>query len=360
MRKKKFFFNIILCFFEIFYKIGFLVVIFFKKKFGSSKIFPFRVISVGNLSVGGTGKSVFVFYLINNLKRFNCAVVLRGYKGQNEKNLSSFLVCDGKNIFCEAFFCGDEAYMFAYMLNVPVVVGSSRLKSCNLLEKFIFNDDKKIDVVVLDDAYQNFHVKKDCQILLLDAKFPFSNGHCLPAGRLREKNYSRADFIILTRADRVNLEVLNKIKTEMLCDFDQQSIFFAKHKIGNVSRLNLHNIDHEKIKGKKFFVVAAIASFEYFVESVKKLGVSLFDVKEYRDHYNYKIKDIIFCLEVVKNNQLDGIITTQKDWVKIFPVIRKMSGWENFPFYILDVSFEFLSKKEHDFFLKKLEEKLKQ
>ena len=187
---EKYFFKI-LCFFELFYK----CVFFFKKKyknfFQKKFISSFKIISIGNLSVGGTGKTVFSQFLIKNLENLKGSVVLRGYGGENEKTPENFLVSNGIDIFCDSFFCGDEAFMLANSLEVPIVIGKNKKKSCLILEQFESNEKQKIDYIILDDAYQNFSIKKNVEILLLDAIKPFENGHCLPAGRLREKDLSR-------------------------------------------------------------------------------------------------------------------------------------------------------------------------
>jgi tetraacyldisaccharide 4'-kinase len=181
-----------LFFLELFYQAGFFLVTRFKRYRGNKSV-PFKVISVGNLSVGGTGKSVFVQFLSKKLDRPS-AILLRGYKRKNKKNI--LIDIDNKNKYRPSDV-GDEALMFSQKLDSPIVVGKSRIKSVELLKKYCENKNKKIKFLLLDDGYQNFQLKKDCEILLLDARAPFDNNHCLPAGRLREKDFSRADIIIL-------------------------------------------------------------------------------------------------------------------------------------------------------------------
>ncbi len=352
-----------LCFLEIFYKVGFACILFFKKKIYKSRSFPFKVISVGNLSVGGTGKSVFVQFLIKKfinkpshsslqsalmrdgglrLTGKKCAIVLRGYKGKNEKTGKSFLVSDGKAIFCQPDFCGDEAFMLVQNCKVPIVVGSDRAKSCNLLaQKF-----KDLDIVILDDAYQNFSVKKDYEFLLLDARKPFENGHCLPAGRLREKDYSRANEIILTHADLVNPDVLDNIKNNLLLSFDKTKIFSGKHKVSGLFLLNSKKINLDEVKNKNLLVFAGIGSFDQFVQSVKSLDVEIFKTINYLDHHKYKTKDLKNIIKIIKDNNLHGAITTQKDWVKLLSLIKEREDWQSLPLFVLNISFDFLLEKE--------------
>jgi len=325
-----------LCLLEKFYKLGFIVVLFLKRN--SNKPFlGFKTFSVGNLSVGGTGKSVFVQFLVDSLKNKEkkCAVVLRGYRSKIEKTKKSYLISDEKNIFYEPEFCGDEAFMLAQNLKIPVVVGQDRGKSCLLLK------GKKIDSVILDDAYQNYHVKKDVEILLLDAKKPFENGHCLPAGRLREKDYSRADVIILTHADNVSQEQIFKIKNNLLKDFDPERIFAGRHKAEDLS-----------LAGGNYLAFAGIGTFQYFLQSVKESNINITKTLEYPDHHSYSKKDLDNILSLIKDNALDGAITTQKDWCKLLPLIKKLPKELNVPIHVLNINFEFLSKSDHNKFLK--------
>ncbi|MCF7799560.1 tetraacyldisaccharide 4'-kinase [Candidatus Babeliales bacterium] len=362
---EKYFF-IILCFLEFFYKIGFHFILFLKKN-KSKPILPFKVISVGNLSAGGTGKSVFVQFLANNLlnQKTECAVVLRGYKSKIEKSKKSFLISDfifnKKQIFCDTIFCGDEAFMLAQNLQVPVVVGKNRYKSCLLLK------NKNIKTVILDDAYQNFSVNKDFEILLLDAKKPFENHHCLPAGKLREKDYSRADAIILTHADKISHNQLQNIKNNYFKNFNKDFIFAGKHSTDSLSEnlINSENlqskiIDIQKFENKKLLAFAGIGSFEYFLSSLNFCNLKISKALEYTDHYNYSEKDLILIFNLIKKNNLNGAITTQKDWYKILPIIKKIKNYHQalMPIYVLNISFEFLSKKEHNNFVKVLSEKM--
>ena len=164
-----------LCLLEPLYRAGFFIAQFYRKKMGGTVV-PFSVLSVGNLSVGGTGKSVVVSFLGNLL-----------------------------------------------------VVGADRLRSCQLLEVWSRKTDNVVKTVILDDAYQNYKIFKNVEILLLDARKPFDNEHALPAGRLREKNYRRAHFFFLMHADQVSPAFLHFIATNLLIGVDEKFIFAGKH-----------------------------------------------------------------------------------------------------------------------------------
>ncbi len=335
---------IFLCILEKIYLISFKLVSYFKKKSGNKKV-NFKVISVGNISVGGTGKSVFAQFLIKNLKQ-NGAVISRGY-GSNLKN--NLIVSDGNKIFYPATVIGDEPFMIADKLKVPVIVGKDRFKSATILEnhfkKISLNEkDKSPSFIVLDDSYQNFSLKKDFEILLLDARKPFENGHCLPAGKLREKDISRADAIVFTHAN-------NESSEELLSNSSSLPVFYGKHKVSNLLHLNKKNVDIKNLLSKKVLAFAGIGNFSYFLQSVKDLNLNVTKEIEYPDHYKFSEQDLKSILNSLKEDNCDCVITTSKDWVKILPLLEKIKNWQALPIYVLEIEFAFLTNSERIRFL---------
>jgi tetraacyldisaccharide 4'-kinase len=344
---------LILCCLEKIYCPIFFITQFFKRK-NSNKIATYlKIVSIGNLSVGGAGKSVFTGYLVQFLGASRCSIISRGYGGKiGRKNIlgkENVLVSDGKNVLSSPDICGDEPFMLAQSLHVAVVVGKDRYKSCEIINN-IFNS--KIAYVILDDGYQNHKLKKDCEILLLDARSPFGNGHCLPAGCLREKDYSRANLIVLTHADEVAAEKISEIKTKFLSKFDSKKIFSGKHKQAGIFLFDEQKIEVNDYKNKNFLVIAAIGSFSGFVQSVENLGIQVAQKLQYPDHYNYSESDIIKFLDIIKKHDLAGIITTQKDWTKLSFLVKKDSchaesnSVSSLPIFISRVTFEFLSEQD--------------
>ncbi|MCH8320732.1 MAG: tetraacyldisaccharide 4'-kinase [Acidobacteria bacterium] len=156
------------------------------------------VISVGNLTVGGTGKTPLVGFLAQILKKagYQPVILSRGYKRSNKSAV--LLVSDIREIFCGPEECGDEPYLLARKLEgVPVVVGNSRYQAGRLLE-----DRYPNLIYILDDGYQHIQLKRNLNILILDATDPFGGHHLLPTGRLREptRALARADAIVITRS----------------------------------------------------------------------------------------------------------------------------------------------------------------
>jgi tetraacyldisaccharide 4'-kinase len=313
---------------EIFYRIGFSIVVYFKKR--KQLTVPFFVISVGNLSVGGTGKSPLVIYLSKKISG-NGVIITRGYgRLSGDKNLliSAYKSANLREV-------GDEAMMFLSKTSLPVAVGANRRRSVKLIL------DKKINVdyVILDDGYQNFQLKKDFEILLLDARAPFGNGHCLPAGPLREKDISRASVIVFTHSDEVSEAVHNNLKNLI----SNKHCFFGKH---SVKDLVNYSGEAVVVKGIKFLAVAGIGSFSGFLYSLEKFGLIIAEKMEFADHFLYTRKDVVKVVDFMRQSGCDAIVTTEKDWERFKPFV---GDYKNL-FFLLRISFEFLSKKEEDAF----------
>lgn len=332
---------------ELLYRLGFFLAFHFKKIRGGKGPYPFKIISVGNLSVGGTGKSVVVPFLVKKFGEHSSAIVMRGYKGRVIRDGKSHLVTDGKTIMLSSSESGDEAMMYAQQHKIPVVIGKNRARSCDLLVSLITEKGLTITHVLLDDAYQNHAVKKDLEILLLDARKPFDNGHCLPVGYLREKDYTRAQVIFLTHADSVTSQVRHFVAQKLLYKFPQKNIFFGKHAPDGVYFHNNQQISSEILLSKKFILVTGVGSSNGVINTAQQANVSIISVIDFNDHHAYTLKEVENLLDVMKQAGADGILTTSKDWVKIEELCSHESVLKDAPFYVLRVSFEFLSQDEY-------------
>ncbi len=313
-----------------------------------------KVISVGNLTVGGTGKSVVVSFLVEHLGADLCAIALRGY-GRTPKKDKNLLISDGARVLVGVESAGDEAIMHARRCGCSVAVGGDRKRSWQLLAARL---TKKPRYLILDDAYQNHQIKKDFEILLLDARFPFDNGHCLPAGRLREKDYRRAHMIMLTHADCVSLAELSKTKEQLSRDFSASNIVCVRHAMRDILCASGQRIERSLLGGKQFLVFAGIGSFESFVQGVCSLGILVGKTIEFADHHNYDESDLQRILSFTVEDKLDAILTTAKDWTKIEPLLEKNHKNQRSVFFIAPVSIEFLSQQEYSHFIAGLHEKI--
>lgn len=295
-----------------------------------------KVISVGNITAGGTGKTPFTIFISRLLKEngYKPAVISRGYGGSLES--SGGIVHDGKNILVSVDEAGDEPYLIAEKLkDVPVYVGSNRVKSA---QRACQNG---ADFLVLDDGFQHLKIKRNIEIVLLDSEKPFGNGHLIPRGSLRDplKYLSLGDIFIATRSKP------NKNLSPIESKISGKKVFRTNHKATLLDK-DGNPYDPNTIKGRSVYAFSGIASNNKFRESVKNSGLNIKDYEEYGDHHQYSRQDI----EEITNRaaQCNFIITTEKDFVKI----KDLSRWDNL--LILAIEIEFLDKGFNSYFLEQL------
>ncbi|HEK24948.1 MAG TPA: tetraacyldisaccharide 4'-kinase [Hydrogenobaculum sp.] len=246
------------------------------------------VISIGNLSVGGTGKTQVSIYLAKALKELNPCIVLRGYKRASRENLivSSY---DAKTY-------GDEAVEIFLKTKANVVVAFKRIEGAEICKKL------GSKIIILDDAFSHRYIKRDLDILLMPANR--MKDRLLPLGNLREpySSMNRADALIITRLESFDMPTLSINKP----------IFGAKAFFRAFVDKNFEDVDISYVKGKSFSIVCAIGDEKPFIRLVenlsKDIGFKIEDVKIFPDHYFYKKED----LESNKN-----YICTTKDLVKL-------------------------------------------
>lgn len=261
------------------------------------------VVSVGNLAVGGTGKTPFTDYLLDYFenKGLKPAVVSRGYGGSFSGKFA--VVSDGNGPVLSADYCGDEPYLLAKKHPQSMVIISPQRRDA--IEWL--NANRDIDVIILDDAFQHLQVERDLNIVLLDAARPYGNGYPLPAGLLREFPcaLNRADLFVLTRSE-----------SEQAPFTGQAPTIRCRHQISD----QLESLEGQKITvgdlvGKKGVAFAGIARPEIFFKSLDGLGLDLVDTFSFSDHERYSAQ-VLSQLSTTKC-QIDYFITTEKDAVKI-------------------------------------------
>ncbi len=314
--------------FEALYRIGFSIAQWRARRQEAYRA-PYPVISVGNLSVGGTGKSVVVSYLAGLLD--NPAILLRGYKGSNARSKASKLVSDGRQQYCDALAAGDEASMLSTQTKAIVVVGKNRAASARIVQAKRLNPS----AFILDDAYQHHSLHKDLEILLLDARWPFENGHCIPAGRLREKDCTRADCVLLTHCELVDEGELMATREYVLRVLRKQGVnvpvLHTEHQVAGLSG----------IEGP-VVVLAGIGSFSQFVTSVEKQGVEVARSYDMGDHARYSLASI----EALSFAGACALVTTAKDAVKL----KAFAHLLPVPMHVLDVSLGFKTVQDEKLF----------
>lgn len=312
-----------------------------------------QVISVGNLTVGGTGKTPVVEIFARELQKAGrkVAILSRGYKkvepafGEKLMNkifLRDFrqpprVVSDGNKLLLDSAMSGDEPYMLASNLpNVCVLVDKNRVKS----GRYAINK-LGCDTLILDDGFQYLSLKHRVEIVLVDKTNPFGNEKVLPRGVLREpvKNIKRADFIFITKSDgqgidelRARLRQLNK-RADIIecrhCARYLQNVFTAEQK----------PLDY--LNGLKISVVSGIAVPGGFEAELEKRGAVILDRNRFADHHRYSEQEIIDIVNMSRRMKAGAIVTTEKDAVR-FPRLSRC----DVPVYFLRVDIEILSGSE--------------
>lgn len=274
---------------------------------------PCRVISVGNITVGGTGKTPVAILLAGLIrKEGGKAVILsRGYK---RKSKGLVLVSDYDSILATVFEAGDEPYLMARRLpGVPVVVSSDRAAAGRFAcERF------KPDYIILDDGFQHARVFRDVNIMLIDADVGFGNGHLLPAGILREPvaGAARANFIMVKNGP------LNNGAAQTLRASGLQAMNFTYKPSGlfDVSQAQPVDISAASIRGRKALVIAGLANPASFFRSIDGLRVNVVKTIAYPDHHWFTPDDIKAIARAAAEAGADILITTEKDAVRLGPL----------------------------------------
>ena len=259
--------------------------------FKSQKI-KVPVIVVGNLSVGGTGKTPLLMALVALLQKkgFHPGVVSRGYGGKSQ-TWPQLVTKDS-----DSAMVGDEAVLIAKKVSTPVVVGPKRVVSANyLLSKF-----PDCDVIISDDGLQHYALKRDVEIAVIDGMRRFGNSFCLPAGPLREPvdRLKEVDFVICNGESKVN----------------EYSMQFNADKVVNLKDPQ-KVITFEALADKKIIALAGIGNPARFFETLRKKNLT-FDKKVFPDHYHFKASDIHYPSDTT-------VLMTEKDAVKCVSFARE-------------------------------------
>ncbi len=311
------------------------------------------VISIGNLTVGGTGKTPIVEKFARALKDGGrrVAILSRGYKSvpqptQKKKRFGIFnskvdgpprIVSDGKSLLLDSLTAGDEPYMLANNLkDVIVLVDKDRVKAGLFAIK-----ELGADTLLLDDGLQYLHLKHRLDIVLIDRQAPFGNEHLLPRGTLREppRNLRRASYIFITKSTgEPNDDLIKRIRR-----YNRTAeIIECAHK-----PLHLQNVftgerlPLERLRDTYIGAISGIAAPESFEDGLRKLGARIELSKRYTDHHRYTEGELQNFVNRCIRRDLAMIVTTEKDAVR-FPRISN----PEVPIYFLRVEIEILSGHE--------------
>ena len=291
---------------------------FYKTNILSTKSLNCKVISIGNITVGGSGKTPTVEYLSNLLqsKGHKVGIISRGYK---RKSKSTLVVTDGKKKPESWKHVGDEPFLLAHKLeNIPIVVGISRYKAGSMMiEKF------QPDVILIDDGFQHLSLHRDLDIVLVNSKDKRSDHKLIPSGKLREpiSNLTKADLIIITKSNihAPSNYLINKIES-----FNRPTIY-NELQIDSLLQIKSNKINKlDKIANKKVYLFSALGDNESFKKIMGYTDAKIVGHSKYPDHYQYTLDDLNDIEQKATKRNAEFLITTEKDLVKIKPQNRKI------------------------------------
>ena len=307
------------------------------------------VISLGNVTVGGTGKTPTAQHLAREIRDmgYRVAILNRGYRAKWRGAVG--IVSDGHALKMDAETAGDEAFMLAkHLPNVPVLIGPERAVTGRYaIEHF------GAQVAILDDGYQHWQLERDMDILLVDAVNVFGNGYLLPRGTLREplSHIDRADVCLMTKVDQAAPGAIEYI-WETFRSYNQDGLILESiHQPRQFVRLAdwyediaAGGVPVTELKGKKVLAVSAIGNPASFEQTLADLGIEIVESMRYPDHHDYGEKDMAEVLYRAETLGVEAIIITEKDAVKVpGDVVR--AKWR-IPMYVISVEVTFQKGQE--------------
>jgi tetraacyldisaccharide 4'-kinase len=297
------------------------------------------VISIGNITLGGTGKTPLVVWLHKYLqkKQINCAILTRGYKTQTKGRATSYerraAAIDEPGILTE---------------NCPqakVIVNPDRIAgAAEAINKFA------AEVLIMDDGFQHRRLARDLDIVTIDATQPFGYEMIFPAGLLREPvaSLKRADTVVITRCDQIPENESGKLEKQLRAINPDMLITKSIHAPVSVQTMDGKQTGLDQLKKKKIFAFCGIGNPEAFLDTIKDLGAELVGSKIYDDHYHYTDVCLADIYEKAEHNGADLVLTTQKDWTKIISNLKsEISDSKSIvPFAYLEIEIKFLAGED--------------
>jgi tetraacyldisaccharide 4'-kinase len=284
------------------------------------KRLPFPVISIGNITVGGTGKTPAVIALAQEAKKrglFPC-ILTRGYRGKAE---GTCIVSTGDGPLMDARQAGDEAFLMARTLTgIPVVKGRERYDAGMLAVQTFAGKGTGTDagmLFILDDGFQHWQLYRDLDVVLIDRTNPLGNRRLLPSGRLREplSSLGRASVIVLTRTSAEEDD--NNLTGEIRKYNSKAPVFSAAHMPLSFGMPTGGTFPVSWAKGKRFFGVCGVGNPLSFQKSLLQLGADLSGFLAFRDHHRYRTHDLKKIAREARDTGAEWIVTTEKDIMRL-------------------------------------------
>lgn len=302
--------------------------------------FKVPIISVGNLSFGGTGKTPFTIWLADKFiaKNLNVLILMRGYKGNFES--TGGVIRGGAKIGSAPIDFGDEAVLISRKLpKVNIVVGKNR--SSNLKKYY---SELRPDLVILDDGHQHLKIARDHNFVLFDVSMPISHFRMAPLGYFREglTALEDADSIIFTKSNLASMDKIQEVK-KLISPYVPKGVKYSHisyHPTGVMSDHHTRAFAAIGLFSKKVICIAGIANKNSFFKLVEELGAEIIKTISFPDHHKFNAKEIESALKLAKETNAI-ILTTEKDIVKI----RRIT--DDKIIFFLEVGLEFLKGEEH-------------
>jgi tetraacyldisaccharide 4'-kinase len=303
---------------------------------------------VGNITWGGTGKTPAVIMIVKLLKEMGkrVAILSRGYRRNKKTKIA--IVSDGEKIILSSREAGDEPYLLAKNLpGIPIIVGKRRIDSGKYaIERF------GSEVLVLDDGFQYWPLKRDLDIVTIDSLNPYGNGYLIPRGQLREpiSHLSRADVFLLTRANLVSREDLQGITGDLERFSPQAKILESVHQPEYLQGLfagEKKGLDF--IRERRVVAFSSIGNAYSFEKTLEELGAKIIKIFQFPDHHNYNQKDLQEIEAVCRSRLEKGeaiLVTTEKDGVRLKESISPEADRVPREIWILKVKLEIIRGKE--------------
>jgi tetraacyldisaccharide 4'-kinase len=297
---------------SVFYALGQrLRFLLYRGKIFQTRRLDCRVISIGNMTLGGTGKTPTVIMVADTLRRqgWRPAILSRGYGGSSRKPVN--VVCDGKQVLLTPDVAGDEPVMIARRLKtIPVLTGRKRYETGKYAIKHF-----GADVLILDDGYQHLPLHRDLNILLCDDTRPFGNGRVFPAGELREplSAMHRADLICRTRCRENN-------SNDGVDGHNSRKVPVVRSGYRVLSVVDLKSGGEagiETVQGQPVEAFCGIAHPFDFFHTLKQVPVTIVNQSYFPDHHEYSTEELQTIETRARQAGAKLIITTEKDAVKI-------------------------------------------
>ena len=322
---------------------GYKVGVFKRKKLGC------YVISLGNITVGGTGKTPTAQRLARDIRDMGYRVVIlnRGYRAKWKGDVG--IVSDGKTLQMDAAQAGDEAFMLAkHLPNVPVLIGPERAVTGQYAI-----DHFGAEVAILDDGYQHWQLERDMDIVLIDAVNVFGNNYMLPRGTLREpiSHMERADVCLLTKVDQAAPGSNRYIRDTIEKYNDHALIVESIHQPRCFIELAdwyedmaAPGIDISEMKGRRVMAVSAIGNPASFEQTLSDIGAVIIESLRFPDHHDYTPEEMADVVDQALRQGAEAIVITEKDAVKVPDVPREIMKAESpVPIYVVSVEVTFQS-----------------